>query len=98
MTKVIYYVISIDIFEQHCVVLKGIFQSPRLKYYVQNIGIYQSLSNNAIYEHKYLENIRKLYKQAGQFDDQQQFKDIIEALMVSTPESFNDNSPISHMT
>ena len=98
MTKVIDYVLSIDTFEQQCVVLKGMLQSPRLKYHVQTIGIDQSLSNNAIYEHKCLENIKKLYKQAGKCDDQQKFKDIIEAAMVSTPEGFTNNSPTSTMT
>ena len=34
MTKVIDYVLSIGIFEQQCVVLKGMLQSPRLKYHV----------------------------------------------------------------
>ena len=58
MTKVNYYVISIDKFEQQCVVLKGMFQSPRLKDKVQIIGIDQSLSNSALYEHKCLENIK----------------------------------------
>ena len=60
MTKVIDYVLSIDTFEQHCVVLKGILQSPRLKDHVQTIGIHPSLKNNAIYEHKCLENIKTL--------------------------------------
>ena len=32
-------------------------QSPQLKYHVQTIGIDQPLRNNAIYEHKCLENI-----------------------------------------
>ena len=41
--------------------------------------------------------IQKLYKQDGKYDDQQQFKDIIEAAMVSTPDGFTDNSPISPM-
>ena len=72
-------------------------QSLRLKYHVQTIGIHPSLSNNAIYEHKFLENIKKLYKQAGKCDDQQQFKDILEADMGSTPKGFTDNSPISPM-
>ena len=54
MTKVIDYVLSVDIFEQKCVVLKGVLQSLRLKYHVQTIGIDQSLSNNALYEHKCL--------------------------------------------
>ena len=88
----------IDTFEQQCVMIKVMFQSPRLKYHVQTIGIYPSLSNNAIYNHKCLEIIKKLYKQSGKCDDQQQFKDILEADMVSTPEGFTDNSPISPMT
>ena len=46
-------------------------QSPRLKDHVQTIGIDQSLSNDAVYEHKCLENIKKLYKQAGKRDNQQ---------------------------
>ena len=70
-------------------------QSPRLKYHVQTIGIHPYLSNNSIYEHKCLENIKKLYKQAGKCKDQQQFKDILEADMVSTPEGFTDNITIS---
>ena len=58
MTKLIDYVLSIDTFEQKCVVLKFMFQSPRLKYHIHTIGIDPSLSNNAIYEHKCLENIK----------------------------------------
>ena len=58
MTKVIDYVLSIDTFEQQCVVFKGMLQSLRLKDHVQTIGIDPSLSNNAIYEHKCLENIK----------------------------------------
>ena len=58
MTKVIDYVLSIDTFEQQCVVIKGMLQSPRLKDHVNTIGIHPSLSNNAIYEYKYLENIK----------------------------------------
>ena len=41
---------------------------------------------------------QKLYKQAGKCDYQQQFKDIIEAVMVSTPEGFTNYSPISPST
>ena len=59
MTKVIDSVLSIDTFEQQCVVLKGMLQSPRLKYHVQTIGIDSSLSNNAIYEHKFIETSKK---------------------------------------
>ena len=32
-----------------------------------------------MYEHRCLENIKKLYKTAVKYDDQQQYKDIIEA-------------------
>ena len=77
--------------------LEGVLQSPRLKDHVETIGIDQSLSNNALYEHKCLQNIKKLYKHAGKCDDQQQFKDILETDMVSTPEGFTDNSPIFPM-
>ena len=69
----------------------------RLKDHVQTIGIDPYVSNNAAYEHKCLENIKNLYKQAGNCDDQQQFKDILESVLVSTPEIFIDNSPISPM-
>ena len=58
MTKVIDSVLSIDTFEQKCVVLKGMLQPPRLKDHVQTIDIDQSLSNNAPYEHKFLENTK----------------------------------------
>ena len=72
-------------------------QSPCLKYHVNNIGIDQSLSNSALYEHKCLQNVKKLYKYAGKYDNQKQLKDIIEVSTVSTPQLFTDNSPISPM-
>ena len=71
MTKVIDSVLSIDTSEQQCVVLKSMLQSPRLKDHVHTIGIDQSLSKNAIYEHKCLENIKNIYKQAGKWNNQQ---------------------------
>ena len=58
MIKVIYFVLSIDTFEQKCVVLKGLLQSPRLKGHVQTIGIEPPLSKNDIYKQKYHENIK----------------------------------------
>ena len=97
MTKVIDYVILIDTFDQKRVVLEGMLQSRRLKDYVKTIGIDQSLSKNALYEHKCLQNINKLYTHDGKWDDQQQFKDIIEDAMVSTTEGFIDNSTIYPM-
>ena len=61
---------------------KGILQSPHLKDNVKTIGIDQSLRKNALFEHNFLQNIKKLYKHAGKLDDQQKFKYIIEASMV----------------
>ena len=98
MTKVIDYVLSIDTFEQLCVVLKGILQSPQLKDHTQTIGIDQSLSNNAIYENKCIEDINKLYKRSGKCDGKQQLKDTLEYVMVYYTEVLTDNSPISTMT
>ena len=53
------------------------------------IGVDQSFSNSAMYENRCLENIKKLYKYAFKCDCQQQYKAIIESVMVSTPEGFN---------
>ena len=65
-SRIINKVIS---FVQQCFVLKGMLQSLRLKYHVHTIDIEPSLSNNAIYEHKCLKNIKHLYKQAGRCDE-----------------------------
>ena len=48
-----------------------------------------------MYEHRFLENINKLYKYSGKFDNQQHYKAIIETETVSNPEGFTDNSKIS---
>ena len=98
MTKMIDSFLLIDTFEQKCVVLKGMLQSPQLKYHVNTIGIDQSLRNNALFEHKCLPNIKKLFKYAGKCDNQQQFKYIIESAMIYTTEVFTDNSPRSPIT
>ena len=45
-----------------------------------------------------LKNIKKIYKQAGKCDDHQQFKYILGAAMISIPEGFTDDIPISPMT
>ena len=58
MTKVIYYIFSIDTFEQQFSVLKGMLQSPRIKDHMKTIGINQSVRNRASFEHKYLNNIK----------------------------------------
>ena len=69
MNKVLYSVLLIDTFENIYFVIKGMLQSPRLKYHGQIIGIDQSLSNNALYEHKCLQKIKKVYKHAGKYDN-----------------------------
>ena len=84
MTKVIDYVLSIDTFEKKCVTLKGMLQSPHPKYNMKTIGIDQSLSKNALYDQKCLQNIKKLYKHAGKCDKYKQLKYILDATMVST--------------
>ena len=91
------FFISVDTFEQQCAVLKGMLQSNRLKDNMKTIGIDLSLSNNALLEHRCLQNIKKLCKKFGKRDNQQQFKDILEAIIVSTPELFNDSSTRSPM-
>ena len=52
LTKVIACVISIDTFEQKYAVIKDMLQPPRLKYHMKTIGIDQSLSNSAIFQHR----------------------------------------------
>ena len=71
--------------------MKGLLQSQRLKDHVKTIGIDQSLRNSALFEHKCIKKINKLYKHAGKYDNQQQFKDMLEFAMVSTPEGFTNN-------
>ena len=59
LNKAIDYILSIDTFEQQCVVIKCMLQSPRLQDHMKTIGIYQSLSNRSSFEHKYLNNIKR---------------------------------------
>ena len=42
-------------------------------------------------KHKFLDDIKKLYKYAGKFDGEQQYKYIIESVMVSNPEVLINN-------
>ena len=50
ITKIIDSTLYVDTFEQQYIVLKGMLKSPRLKYHMKTIGIYQSLSNSASFE------------------------------------------------
>ena len=78
-TKSVDLILDIESFEQQCVTLKVLFHSYRLKQHMVNIGIDQSLSNSAIYKHRCSENIMKLYTSDGKYDNQQQYKAIIDA-------------------
>ena len=84
MNKSIYSILSIDPFEQQCIAIKGILQSPRLEDHMKTIGIDQSLCNRYSFEHNCFQNIKNIYQHAGKCDNQQNLKDIIYADMVST--------------
>ena len=85
MNKAIKFILYIDTFEQQCVVIKGMLQSPCLEDHTKNIGIDQSLSNRPPVEQIFFNHIKNIYQHAGKCDDQQSLKDIIDAAMVSTP-------------
>ena len=69
-------------------------QSPRLKDHTKTIGIDQSLCNRSYFEHKCMNNIKKIYQHAVKCDYQQNLKDIIDADMVSIPEEVTYVIPI----
>ena len=75
-----------------------VLQSEQLKEYIITIVLDQFLTNSALYEHIILGNINKLYTSNGKFDNQQHYKDIIEAAMESTSEGITYNIPISIST
>ena len=78
MTKVIDLILGIESFEQQCVVIKGLLRSEQLKQYMVTIGVYQSLSNSLMYEHRCLKNIMELHKSSEKCDDQKHYKAILE--------------------
>ena len=64
---------------------------------MKNIGIDQSSFARSSFEHRCMNNIKKIYEYAGKCDDQKNLKDIIDAAILSTPEGVTDNSPNVHM-
>ena len=68
-------------------------KSSRLEDHMKTIGIDQSLCTRSSFEHKYLNNIKKIYQHSGKCDDQQNLKDVLDSAMVSNPEGVTDNSP-----
>ena len=93
LNKAIDYILSIEKFEQQCVVIKCMLQSSRLEDHMNTIGIDQSLFTRSSFEHRCMNNIKNIYQHAGKCDDQQNIKDIIDAAMVSTREGFTEDSP-----
>ena len=96
LNKAIDSILSIDTFEQQCVVIKFMLQSSRHEDHIKTIGIDQSSFNMSTFEHRFINNIKNIYQHAGKCDDQQNIKDILEAALLSTPEGFKDNSPNVH--
>ena len=72
--------------------------SPSIDDHMKTIGIDQSLWNRSSFEHKFLNNTKKIYQHAGKWDDQQKLKDILDADMVLIPEGVTYDSPNLHMT
>ena len=72
-------------------------QSSRLEDHMKTIGIDRSSSTRSSFEHRCMNNIKNIYQHTGNFDDQQNLKDILEAALLSTPEGFKDNSTNAHM-
>ena len=60
-------------------------QSSRLEDHMDNIGIDQSSFARSSFEHRCMNNIKKIYQDAGKCDDQQNLKDIIEDAILSNP-------------
>ena len=58
LPKYVKTIISIVSFEQKCVIIKVLLKSGQLKQHMGTIGVDQSLSSIALYEHKCLVNIK----------------------------------------
>ena len=70
LKKVVDSIISINTFEQQCVVIKCLLQSSRLEDHIKNIGIDQSSFARSSFEHRCMNNINKIYEHAGKCDNQ----------------------------
>ena len=72
-------------------------QSSRHENHMKTIGIYQSSFSRSSFEHRCMNNIKKIYQHSGKCDYQKNRKDIIDAAILSTPEVLTDNSHNVHM-
>ena len=73
-------------------------KSSHLEDHMKTIGIDPSSFARSSFEHRCMNNIKKIYQHASKCDDQQNLKDIIYADVLSPPEGVTDNSPNVHMT
>ena len=73
-------------------------QPSPLEDHMKTIGTDQSSFTRSSFEHRYMNNIKKIYQHAGKCDDQQNLKDILDAAIISTPEGVTDNIANVHMT
>ena len=64
---------------------------------MKTIGIDRSSFNMSTFEHRCMNNIKKVYQHAGKCGDQQKVKDILEAAIPYTPEVFTYNIPNVNM-
>ena len=72
-------------------------QSSRLEDHMKTIGMDQSSFTRSYFEHRCMNNIKKIYQHAGKCNDQQNLEDNIYAALLSTPEGVTDNSPNVNM-
>ena len=68
-------------------------QSSRHQDHMNTIGIDQTSLTGSSYYHRCMNNINKIYQHVGKCDDQQNLKDVIDAVILSTWEWVTDNSP-----
>ena len=72
-------------------------QSSRLEYHMKTIGIDRSSFNMSTFEHRCMNNTKKIYQHAGKCDEKKNLKDILEAAILSTTEGVTNNSPNVHI-
>ena len=68
-------------------------QASRLEDNMKTIGIDQSSFTRSSFEHRCMNNLKKINQHADKCDDQQNIKDIIDAAILSNPEGYIDKNP-----
>ena len=64
---------------------------------METIDIDQSSFARSSFEHRCMNNIKKIYQHTGKCDDQQNLNGILDADILSTPKGVTYNSPNVHM-